>query len=507
MPSSRFRHLPFTALALLASLAFAGGQAAAAPIPESGPSDFTLDPTFATADGSVYDAVGGVVLNFNDGAYQWDAPVGVFPDGNQYWVLGFNRAFTGGDDRLVITRLNEDGSADTSYGTNGRLVIQTHGHRINAATKDGDRFYLAEAVAGANATDFLVECLDTDGAACAGFGMNGYATFAFDLGATSIYPQNDDIPLAILVHDNALYVAGNVPADTGNGVGMLKLDASTGALDAAFGNLPGLPGQAQYFPGRATSDGQAVIVAGSIAFDENGGAERILFSGDAPTDDAGNTNGYVAAVDASSGALQAGFGEQGFAYVALHDGENFSQTPLNSIHLRPDGHILAAGTYTYDVDGITNPEILLAEFDANGTPAASFGNAGVSHLLIGYNTFGLGVTERSNGDVVVTLSDTNLFPAQNAPICHSALLQTDRNGNTIHALQEFFYVSDAVDTATCSMPITQGVLIDDQNRTLVFGSRAWKSIPRNGINDIDVTLTRFTAEDSLFSSGFEGTTN
>ena len=505
MPTFRSNRFQPTALAVLAALACS--QAFAAPIPESGPSDFTLDPSFATSAGSVYDAIGGVVLNFNDGTYQWDSPIGVFPDGDQYWVASFNRAFTGGDDRLVISRLNEDGSSDASYGTGGNLIVQTHGHRINAATKSGDRFYLAEAVAGTNATDFLVECVNTDGSACAGFGANGYATFAFDLGATSIYPRNDDIPLAILAHDNALYVAGNVPADTGNGIGMLKLDASTGALDPAFGNLPSLPGQAHYVPGRMASDAQAVIVQGSIAYDENGGAARVLFSGDAPTDDNGDTNGYVAAVDAATGALQPGFGEQGFAYAALHDGENFSQTPLNSIHVRADGHILAAGTYTYDVDNITNPEVLLAQFDADGTPTASFGSNGVSHLLIGYNTFGLGVTERDNGDVVVTLSDTNLFPAQNAPICHSALLQTDRNGNTIHALQEFFYVSDAVDTATCSMPITQGVFIDSQNRTLVFGSRNWQSIPRNGINDIDATLTRFTAEDSLFSSGFEGTAN
>lgn len=505
MPAFR-SHRPRPATLVLL-VAFACGRVAAAPIPESGPSDFTLDPTFATTAGSVYDAVGGVVLNFNDGAYQWDTPVGVFPAGGQYWVLSFNRAFTGGDDRLVISRLNEDGSSDTSYGTAGNLVVQTHGHRINAVAKSGDHFYLAEAVAGANATDFLVECLDMNGTACAGFGAGGYATFPFDLGATGIFPRNDDIPLAILAHGDALYVAGNVPADTGNGIGMLKLDAGTGALDPAFGNLPGLPGQAQYFPGRAASDAQAVIVAGSIAFDANGGAERILFSGDAPTNDTGDTNGYVAAIDASSGTVQAGFGEQGFAYAALHDGENFSQTPLNSIHVRKDGHILAAGTYTYDIGGIANPEILLAEFDADGTPTTGFGTEGVSHLLIGYNTFGLGVTDRSNGDVIVALSDTNLFPAQNAPICHSALLQTDRNGHTIRALQEFFYVSDAVDTATCSMPITQGVLIDDRNRTLVYGARNWQSIPRNGINDVDVTLTRFTAEDSLFFSGFESTVN
>lgn len=507
MPVSRHSRPRTTALALFASLAFACGQAVAAPIPESGPSDFTLDSTFATADGSVFGTSAGVVLNFNDGTSQWDSPIGVFPDGNEYWMLGFNRNMSGGDDRLIIAKLLEDGSPDTTYGVAGRLTIAVHGHRINAVTKAGDRFYLAEAVAGAHATDFLVECVNTDGTPCAGFGSNGYAAFPFDLGGSGIYVANDDIPLAIVAHGNALYVAGNVAATTGNGIGVLKLDATTGAPDAAFGNLSNLPGQAQYVPGRTASDGQAVIVAGSIAFDENGGAERILFSGDAPTDDSGNSNGYVAAIDASNGALLTSFGELGFAYVALQDGENFSQTPLNAIHLRPDGHILAAGTYTYDVGGMANPEVLLAEFDASGTLVPGFGTAGASHFLIGYNTFGLGVTDRSNGDIVVTLSDANLFPAGFAPICHSALLQTDRNGNTIRALQEFFYVSDATDTATCSTPVTQGVLVDERNRTLVYGSRTWQSLPRNGINDLDVTLTRFTAEDSLFSSGFESPAN
>jgi hypothetical protein len=483
------------AIALTSLAAWPAARSFAGTVPAAGPSDFTPDAAFAGS--------GATTLEFENGGYQWDQPLAAFETGDGgYWIAGYNRSLTGGSDQFAAARLLDDGSPDPAFGTDGTLRAPVAGVQILAVAMAGDRFYVAEAIAGDGA-DFAVDCIDATGAPCAGFGMAGSVRIGFDLGTLN----NDDLASAIAVRDGAIYVVGNVAtppqgdALSNPAIGIVKLDAASGALDAAFGNVDGAPGRAVHQLDRVVDGGDYVASAG-LAIVGAADAPRLLITGNAPTSTMGDAEGFVVAVDGRSGALDAGFGDGGVRYIALPPGETFAQVLPTALAVRSNGRILLAGDYWHDAGGMVDPELVIAELDAGGSLSTDFGEGGVFRSLPGYHVETVGVAERpGSGDVVAAFMTAGLYPEEYTDY-QQALIQVDAHGRGVRALTAITFPANGVDTGARSRP--SGVRVDARNRTLMFGWRNWQFQPQQGFLNRDMTAARFSAGDSIFANGFGG---
>lgn len=483
------------ALSTFASAAFAAGHPAApaGTPPAIGAQGFVADTSFATT--------GSAIVDFNDPDAVWSEPMRTLAaaDGS-YWMLGFVRP-NSGFDQLAISHLLADGSADAGYASNGQRIVPIVATQIEDIAMDAaGNVYVAAAVSG-NGADFSVECFAGDGTPCAGFGLDGQTLIPFDQGG-----PNDDIPRRILIHDDAIYVLGDIttPADSGWDValGVAKLDLASGELDASFGNVAGLGGRS-VFDIDLVPDG--ADYSADLAFSADG--SRLLLTGSSLASDpsTGTALQYavVLGVDPAAGTLDATFADAGMRVVPFEVGEFIGQFIGKDVTVLHNGRIVFIGDYWHDVNGMVNPEIALIELMPDGSLAADFGTDGIATNLPGYTIETLAVTERPGaGDLVVTTQADGLFPAD--PSDHQqALVEFTRNGRGVRSEIEITFPSNGINTGPRSRPA--GVLVDDQNRSLMWGWRNWEfqTQPQLILNR-DITLSRFIDTDAIFGNGFGG---
>ena len=190
----------------------------------------------------------------------------------------------------------------------------------------------------------------------------------------------------ILYRDGKLYVIGNTDPGGDNGhssaIAIAKLDATTGALDPTFGDGSGpLPGSEIFDPQRYP-DGYDF--ANAAAFASNG---DVLVGGSAQNNDGQGSDGFVLALDPSSGAADTAFGDGGYAWFSFDTGVHFDGVSVRAIQVRDDGRILIAGDANHDDEFFnTITGVLLASLQADGSPSADFGANGVNKIDLGQNT-------------------------------------------------------------------------------------------------------------------------
>jgi uncharacterized delta-60 repeat protein len=312
--------------------------------------DLTVDRTFGED--------GFTVVSYNDDYGVWDESVRIrAADDGGYWLIGFHRP-SSGDDRVAISKLDADGHIDASFGAGGKIAVATGLTWVRDAIVVEGRFYIAgvHLLTSSGPSIMGVACLEADGSYCAGFGdAEGTVTIAAN------EPGMSSEALRILQRDGALYVVGTT--DPGGGdfghssaIAVAKLEAATGALDETFGDGTGpLPGTAVFDPNLIPA---GMDYAYATAFASNG---DLLVGGSAQTDASQGSNGYVLALDATTGALDTGFGTEGYAYFSLHIGVHYDQTIVRALKVLDDGRIIVAGDANHD-DEFFNilPDVLLA---------------------------------------------------------------------------------------------------------------------------------------------------
>ncbi len=280
---------------------------------------------------TVYGPPGSLDTSFGGGRVMLPAGVSddyanavvVQPDGKI--ILGGRGAENAGDFALI--RLERDGSVDTSFGNNGRVLTDFAGtsDSINALVLQTDgKIVAVGSTVGANSTDFALARYMPDGSLDGSFGQGGKVTH-------SITDDTDIAYAALVTVDGFIVVGGS--ANTGNnatGVDFaLARFAPSGQLDRNFGTQ-GVTLSA-FRPGTA---GDHIY---ALAFQPLDGEQRIVA--------AGGEGDMVVARYRSNGTLDTDFGAGGSVLNVL--GSTIGAA--YAVAITPEGNIALAGHSHNDV--------------------------------------------------------------------------------------------------------------------------------------------------------------
>jgi uncharacterized delta-60 repeat protein len=335
-------------------------QAEGCPNEETGRSAGDLDTTFG-CDGTVIE--------------EW-SPEGTFPGLSPAYAVaiqvdekivavGGTGMFTGGgnDNNFALARYNPDGSADPTFGQGGRVATKVaslqEAHSV--AIQDNGRIVVAGSSTYGGAGTVSLARYKPDGRLDAAFSKKGWVKLPWTGRAYAVAVQNDG---GIIVAGGSRGVA---PA---GGEVMLARYTPNGSLDPTFGSR-GLV---------TTRVGHGVNIAYDIAVQPD---ERILVAGQA-------AGALLLARYTSNGSLDPTFGESGLVTARFGPGPDIAY----GLAVQPDGRIVVAGQAA--------DAILLARYESNGSPDASFGRGGrtITDVTAG-DDVGRGVLVQTDGKIVV----------------------------------------------------------------------------------------------------------
>ncbi|MCQ3814399.1 MAG: hypothetical protein KTU85_08290, partial [Acidimicrobiia bacterium] len=321
----------------------------------------SLDPTFGIG-GTVTSDFGTLASEIHAAAEQ--------PDG-KIVVAGFVQTAAGNRD-FALARYNTDGTLDTAFGTDGRVVTD-----VGAGANDEARAVAVQPdgkiVAAGHATvsggrDFALARYNTDGSLDTGFGKitgntrTGSATYNFG--------ANDTAYAVAIQSDGKIVAAGQA----GNDFGLLRVhDAGDPDGDkAAMGSTPaytGFGGDGRVTTDMVSADGVSGLADGAraLAIDTVG---NIVVAGFATStngtasDTSDDHKDFAVARYTTAGALDTGFSSGGIAYFDW--GSTVDEA--HSVTILFDGKIIIGGRS----DGF----LALIKVTATGASDTDFGSSG-----------------------------------------------------------------------------------------------------------------------------------
>ncbi len=271
------------------------------------------------------------------------------PDGK---IIVAGEAGVDGRAAFGAARLTAGGATDGSFGTNGKATVTfgTAGDRANAVIvqPDGKIVLGGEANMGsASGVDFALARLNANGQPDATF-SGGTVTTALKAGNAT-----DTIRALALQGDKIIAVGGD-------GDFALARYSASGALDASFGSGGTVTGVF----GTNIGSAKAVVV------DATG---RLLVAGNSNQDTA------IAAFS-KDGALDPSFGSAGKTVIALSD-SNWDEA--TALAVQADGKPVLGG-WVYE-GGSSSGNFAVTRLTANGQPDAGFGTNGttITHVAPG----------------------------------------------------------------------------------------------------------------------------
>ena len=270
----------------------------------------------------------------------------------------------GSDFSAALARYKIDGSLDSSFGINGKVItVGPNGYSLSSIAIQPD----GKIVAGGSAYlsyYYLIIRYNNDGSLDSTFGENGVVTQPTDGGISSIALQEDG---RIVVVGTVEYLI--FPKSSGM---FLFTYNSDGTLDSTFlgGFIDFEPYDAWAYDVAIQSD-KKIVVAG---FSDSGAFLIRYFT--------------LVRVD-SNGLLDSSFGINGKAVTALG-----SSSQGYSLTIQPDGKMVVAGNSYNDLDEKT----YLVRYNSNGTVDSTFGTNGI---VAGSNYYFSDVTKQPDGKIVV----------------------------------------------------------------------------------------------------------
>jgi uncharacterized delta-60 repeat protein len=364
-------------------------------------------------DGSLDAAFGnGGIQLTNLGSFAIAHAVAVQEDG-KIVVAGLGATGEGGQTGAALVRYEPDGSLDSGFGDQGRVVTDPSGAWIvnDLAVQEDGRI----VAVGQSGTDFALARYGADGSLDASFGEGGRQTTefgAFTGGASAVELQRD----------GKIVVAG------GGGFAMARYEAD-GSLDVTFGEDGKQTTDFEDGPPFATDmaldgDGGIVVVGGqarfSIArygsdgildpvfsedgrqtaeFDGSDSAKAVAIQPDG-TIVAVGTNGFGCLAGgrlAPDGSLLASFGDDPGQNA---DCDGLFRFGVGAV-VQPDGKIVAVGASSSQADGYS--DFFVARYDPDGSLDPGFGDDGVQTTNFGVASIDvpLDVVLQPDGKIVV----------------------------------------------------------------------------------------------------------
>ncbi|CAM3392769.1 T9SS type A sorting domain-containing protein [Flavobacterium longum] len=309
-------------------------------------------------DGTPDTTFGVAGISSVDFGLQNDYPydVAVQPDGKIVVIGVIDGPSSTNDQAVGATRLNADGTLDTTFNGNGQLVFDFADaiNHPNAVALQDDGKILIAGYTGASsaANDFAIVRLNPDGSFDTTFDTDGKAR---------INVQGDDRARAMAIAPDGKIIVGGMSYPVGvNNCGFAAIRLLTdGSLDNTFSTdgraLAKIgSGNDSVFDLAVQPDGKVILVADSSLGSQDIGVVRF--------DAAGNLD-----------TTFSGDGKFSTFY-----GPTNSTDYINAVTLQPDGKILVAGSY------FTTPErnLGLIRLTANGELDTTFSDDGKANYVV-----------------------------------------------------------------------------------------------------------------------------
>jgi uncharacterized delta-60 repeat protein len=293
---------------------------------------------------------------------------------------------------FAVTRLNADGSLDTTFGTNGKKTISFdlggNDRNQDVATcvkiqPDGKIVIGGYAQRSTGNFDYAIVRLNTDGSLDTTFSNDGKATVAFDFGGSG----NDRATSMVIQPDGKIILAGfSQSSGAGNNFMSIARLTTDGELDESF-----------------TGDGRKFIYfnagddrAAGVALQSDG---KIVIVGSGTGKGTGSD--MAIARLKTNGSLDYSFSGDGKKMVGFDLGGTM-QDKATSVAIQSDGSILLGGSAEQKTGDL---DFAVARLKSNGSMDKSFGSGGrktVSYNLGGGNNDQISAMAlQSDGKIVV----------------------------------------------------------------------------------------------------------
>lgn len=322
--------------------------------------DGSLDTSFGN-DGTLRFLVGSLKSFVMDMAQQ--------PNGK---ILLGGRTWDNVSGDFALVRLNEDGSFDNSFGTNGISLIETPETEASEAMSllDDGKILMV----GYQNDHFTVAKFNTDGSLDTSFGINGWAVVPFDNTASFA----DDVAIQ---GDGKIVVSGFALNNNNRfQVAAARLNAD-GSVDNSFGTN----GKVIFNVGDWNDFGEGVAIQSD---------GKILIGGHKWISNIQERHDLFVARLNTDGSLDTSYGTDGVATARLVDGANYS----NGIVLQADDKPILAG-FTI-LQGEIN--MAMVRFDTAGNLDSTFNGDGmVSFDYEGREDYGQAIALQADNKIIL----------------------------------------------------------------------------------------------------------
>ncbi|HYE14111.1 MAG TPA: carboxypeptidase regulatory-like domain-containing protein, partial [Pyrinomonadaceae bacterium] len=291
-------------------------------------------------------------------------------------IVAAGQAFNTADKDFAVARYNADGSLDLSFGSNG-LVNTDFSSSEDAANAVAIQADGKIVLAGSAGNDFALARYNADGTPDTSFDGDGLLTLDFDSGA--------DVARALVIQPDGRIVAAGTAADSAGKDFAVARFNEDGTPDASF-----------------DSDGKAVVdftSAGDEAFGlalQSDG--RLVLAGMTYSAATGNKDFALARLN-SDGSLDLSFSTDGLATTDFEPDADAAY----GVAVQKDGRIVAAG---FSRLGNSNYDFAAARYLPNGQLDTSFDADGKQTVPFAGDDRAYSVAVQKNGRIVAAGATT-----------------------------------------------------------------------------------------------------
>jgi len=333
------------------------------------------------SDGSLdtsFDTDGIVTTDFNNNSEVGTA-VALQQDG-KIVVAGFSTdSTTGVDDKFALARYNSDGSLDTAFDTDGKVITSIGGfdNAFAVALQSDGKILAAGSAPNGNNNDFALVRFNSDGSLDTAFDTDGIVKTDFGTN------NGDGAGAMTLQSDGKIILAGSsFNRNTSDSDFAVARYNSNGSLDTTFDT-----------DGKVTTDFGISDSGNGVALQSNG---TIIVAG---THYDGSDNNFAMARYNSNGSLDTTFDTDG--KVTWDFG---GQEIGNDVAIDTNGKIVVVGHTRSD---FSLSQFALARYNSNGSPDTTFDTDGMVTVQFGGDDFGQAIAIQTDGKIIVGGS-TNL---------------------------------------------------------------------------------------------------